>query len=157
MQKTLMWLKHLINERRLKRRVRQLQKTEVCPGCGQRGPWLAVFIHPLCPPHMRGEDGTECQYCEDMPAQIKIARLMMLATLGIPLHPDIIENVNKCLVESMDDGAVALVHELHDMMVAAEGPDFAEQYRNRNNPSEADGELPLGGTTDGWREWDMDN
>jgi len=151
------WLVHKILERRLNRRIKSLSKADECPGCEQRGPWLAVFIHPLCPPHLRGADGRECDYCEQMPASVKVARLMMLGTLGIPLHPDIIENVNKCVFEDADPQAMALINHLHEQMVEEMGDDYVDGIRKRKEPNSSDDELPLGGTTDGWREWDMDN
>jgi len=151
------WLGHKLSNRRLNRRLRSLGHVDECPGCNQRGPWLAVFIHPLCPPHMRGADGDDCEFCEQMPASVKVARLMMLGTMGIPLHPDIIEYVNQCVFDGADPEAMAIINHLHEQMVNDMGEGYVDEIRKRKEPNPSHDEVPLGRIEDGWREWDMDN
>jgi len=92
-----------------------------------------------------------------MPASVKIARLMMLGTLGIPLHPDIIEYVNKCVFDGADPEAMALINFLHSQMVEDMGEDYVDEIRKRKEPNQSHDELRSEGTEHGWDKWDMGN
>jgi len=89
-------------------RLRGLTRTARCPGCGERGPWLAVFIHPLAPPDFRGD----CDYSDAMPRATKLARVMALVTLGVPLDPAIIAYNTREAIENPEDEEARLIYDM---------------------------------------------
>lgn len=153
-------LRELLRERRRAnvemRRMKALAREVTCPGCGQSGPWIAMFIHPLMP----SEDlMVPCGYCERMPLDIKFSRVAALSALGIPLSDRIIKNVIELTYEAAenDDPTVnwANIQFIQERMMETIMDEEPVPWPNHNHqphkPEATDEELPLQGD---FNEWD---
>ena len=136
-------LKHRISEwiraRREMKRLAGLAKMSWCPGCLQRGPWLACFIHPLAPPDQR----PECRYCDEMPRATKLARCMALVSLGIPLDPSIIAYNTREAIEHPEDEEAAMIYEMM-METARMANAVVEEMGQGDKPDASINEVPEG-------------
>ena len=151
-------LRELLRERRRAnvemRRMKALAREVTCPGCGQSGPWIAMFIHPLCP----SEDLiVPCDYCERMPLDIKFSRVAALSALGIPLSDRIIQNVIELTYKAAenDDPTVnwANIQFIQERMMETIMDEEPVPWPNHqpHKPGATDEELPLQGD---FNEWD---
>ena len=138
-----------IRSRREMKRLAGLQKMSWCPGCLQRGPWLAVFIHPLAPPDQR----PECAYADAMPRSTKLARCMALVSLGVPLDPAIISYNTREAIEHPEDEEAAMIYDMM-METARMANAVVDAHRSEqgDKPSGPMDEAPEAGIDDG-RDW----
>jgi len=153
-------LRELLRERRRAnvemKRMKALAREVTCPGCGLTGPWIAMFIHPLCPTEDLHEP---CGYCERMPLDIKFSRVAALSALGIPLSDRIIKNVIELTYEAAqnDDPTVNWqnIMFIQERMMETLEMEDAEVVGWPNHqphkPGATDEELPLQGD---FNEWD---
>lgn len=152
-------LRELLRERRRAnvemRRMKALAREVTCPGCGQTGPWIAMFIHPLMP----SEDLiVPCGYCERMPLDIKFSRVAALSSLGVPLSDRIIQNVIELTYEAAENNDPTVNWDniqfiQAKMMETIMEPDEPLGWPNHqpHKPEATDEELPLQGD---FNEWD---
>jgi hypothetical protein len=166
-------LAELLRERRRARReiarMKSLSREETCPGCGIKGPWIALFIHPLCP----AEDlHKPCDYCEQMPLHVKFSRIAALSSLGVPLSERIIRNVMELTFKAAEEDdptvnwdMIVTVQNAMRMSLMEDGwdgeyppnpIDSMGSEQQPHKPATTDHELPLEDRGN-WHDWDMDN
>lgn len=166
-------LRSLLRERRRVRqemkRLKGLAREETCPGCGIRGPWIALFIHPLCPADDLAEP---CSYCEQMPLHVKFSRIAALSSLGVPLSERIIRNVMELTFQAANEEdptvnwdmiisvqnamRASLIEDGYEGAIVPNPIDSLDPHQQTHKPVTTDHELPLEDRGD-WHNWDMDN
>lgn len=165
-------LAELLRERRRARReikrMKGLARQETCPGCGIKGPWIALFIHPLC----SKEDLHEpCDYCESMPLHVKFSRIAALSSLGVPLSERIIRNVMELTFQAANEedptvdweSIVFVQNAMRESLMEdgwdgeyPENPIDGMAHEQTDKPATTEQELPRSGSRN-WNDWDMDN
>lgn len=97
------------------RRIKSLRHKHECPGCGLKGPWLGIFVHPIMPIEVRGE----CEFADSLEPMRKMSRLMTLNMMGVPLDERIMKGIEKEMFDNPTPESTEFIHFIHGMLKQA--------------------------------------
>ncbi len=145
------WLRARKNIRKEMKRLKSLKRKSTCVGCGLKGPWLGIFVHPIMPEDVRGK----CELADRMEPMNKMARLMTLNMMGIPLDERIMRDIEKQMFDNPTKESIDFIDIMHQMFTEA-GIDMSDRniHQQTNEPSKTEGKVPLRDDPDAWKQFD---